>query len=86
MLRDGIFRRVGATALLEFKGPDVSINVQRYIQTLDKLHKVIKNKRTGMPLSGVIIRHDNGDLGDRPQVVKVWDSNLSLCDYTSLDR
>ncbi|GFU87996.1 hypothetical protein TNCV_1335651 [Trichonephila clavipes] len=79
-------KEIRINALLEFKRPDVSINVQRYTQTLDKLHKAIKNKRTGMTSSGVIIRHDDGDLGERLHVAKVWDSNLSLCDYTSLDR
>ncbi|GFV03301.1 hypothetical protein TNCV_4018981 [Trichonephila clavipes] len=38
--------------LLEFKEPDALINAQRYTQTLDTLHKAIKNKDTGTLVTG----------------------------------
>ncbi|GFS32750.1 histone-lysine N-methyltransferase SETMAR [Trichonephila inaurata madagascariensis] len=53
--------------LLEFKEPDVSINAQWYTQTLDKLHKAIKNNRPSMLWPGVIILCNNA----RPHVTKV---------------
>ncbi|GFY43316.1 histone-lysine N-methyltransferase SETMAR [Trichonephila inaurata madagascariensis] len=54
------------SALLKFKETDVSINAQRYAQTLDRLHKAIKNKCPGMLSSDVIILRDNA----RPYVAK----------------
>ncbi|GFY61702.1 hypothetical protein TNIN_430171 [Trichonephila inaurata madagascariensis] len=53
--------------LLKVIEPDVSINAQWCTQTLDKLHKVIKNKRQSMLSSGVIILHDNA----KPNVAKM---------------
>ncbi|GFR28157.1 hypothetical protein TNCT_312351 [Trichonephila clavata] len=39
-----VFLDIQGLLLLEFKEQDVSINDQRYTQTLDKLYKTIKNK------------------------------------------
>ncbi|GFV61858.1 hypothetical protein TNCV_4106631 [Trichonephila clavipes] len=52
---------------LEFKKLGVSINAQRYTQTLDKPHKDIKNKRPGLLLSSIIVLNDN----ERSHVTKV---------------
>ncbi|GFS47345.1 histone-lysine N-methyltransferase SETMAR [Trichonephila clavipes] len=51
--------------LLEFKEPEISLNVQRCTQILDKLHKAIKNKPSILS-SGDIILHDHA----RPHVAK----------------
>ncbi|GFY59267.1 chymotrypsin B [Trichonephila inaurata madagascariensis] len=51
--------------LLEFKEPYVFINAQWYIETVDKMYKAIKNKRSGVLSSSFILLHDNA----RPHVV-----------------
>ncbi|GFY57461.1 histone-lysine N-methyltransferase SETMAR [Trichonephila inaurata madagascariensis] len=48
--------------LVELKESDVSLNAQRYTQTLYKLHKTIKSKYPCILSSGVIILHDNASL------------------------
>lgn len=42
-----------------FKEPDVNITSNHYKDALDKLHRAIKNKRLGMPSSGIVLLHTN---------------------------
>lgn len=59
--------------LADFKEPGVNINSTHYLETLDKLHKAIKNKRPGMLSRGVILLHDNA----RPHVAKIVQEALA---------
>ena len=80
--------------MLDFKDPHITVNANRYKETLDKLQKAIKNKRPGMLSRGVILLHDNA----RPHVAntvkdalaqKGWEvlphpsysPDLSPCDF-----
>lgn len=68
-----VFFDIQGPLLLEFLEPNETINSQRYIQTLDKLHQAIKSKRPGMLSSGVILLHDNA----RPHVSKATSDALT---------
>ncbi|GFY61060.1 uncharacterized protein TNIN_413971 [Trichonephila inaurata madagascariensis] len=54
--------------LLAFKEPEVSIHAQHYTKAPNKVHMALKNKRSGMLSSDVIILHGNA----RMPVSKVY--------------
>lgn len=66
--------------LLEFMPKGTTINADRYLDTLMKLHQAVRNRRRGMLSRKPVLLHDNA----RPHVARVTQSMITTLNFTQI--